>query len=168
MHTVSSQDESWFPIFDLRGEPTFLKHLRWSFPSAISLWEGPCGFWLKWNGPPEALIQKKAQFPCSGLNSGSSFISQDEGMSEYPVYTLEKAVGSPLIWTVAITYLWHLERHTEFTDSKGDDAWLFMKMDRNPSITVQLESEPRSPASPQKRPYCPDKRSLVSWDVHRN
>ena len=29
------------------------------------------------------LTQKKAGFPCSGLNLGSCFMSQDEGMSEY-------------------------------------------------------------------------------------
>ena len=34
---------------------------------------------LKWNGPRDALTQKKAGFPCSGLNAGSYFISQDEG-----------------------------------------------------------------------------------------
>ena len=34
---------------------------------------------------------KKARFPCSVLNSGLCFISQDEGMSESPVETLEKA-----------------------------------------------------------------------------
>ena len=42
---------------------------------------------------------KKAGFPCSGLNLGSCFMSQDEGKSEYPVETLEKAVGLHLIWT---------------------------------------------------------------------
>ena len=31
---------------------------------------------------------------------------------------------------------WHLERHTEFKASKGDDAWIFLKMVRNPYITV--------------------------------
>ena len=40
---------------------------------------------------------KKAGFPCSDLNSGSCFISQDEGMYEYTVETLEKAVGLRLI-----------------------------------------------------------------------
>ena len=35
---------------------------------------------------------KKAGFPCSGLNAGSCFISQDEGMTESPVETLEKDV----------------------------------------------------------------------------
>ena len=43
---------------------------------------------------------------------------------------------SLLIWIVGITSLWYLERRTEFKASKGDDAWLFLKMDRNPNITV--------------------------------
>ena len=64
------------------------------------------------------------------------FHLKDEGMSEYPVETLEKAVVLRLIWIGRITSLWYLERHTEFKASKGDDAWLFLKMDRNPNITV--------------------------------
>ena len=42
---------------------------------------------------------KKARFPISGLNLGSCFMSQGEGMSQSPVETLEKAVGLRLIWT---------------------------------------------------------------------
>ena len=38
-----------------------------------------------------------------GLNSGSTFISQDEGMSESPVETLEKAIVLHLIWIGGIT-----------------------------------------------------------------
>ena len=136
MHSILSQDESWYPVFDWRFEPTFHQHLKWSFPSAIVMWEGPCVSCLKWNGPQETLTQKKAGFPCSGLNSGSCFISQDEGMSESPVETLEKGIVLRLIWIVGITSLWYLERHTEFKASKGDDACLFLKMDRNPNITV--------------------------------
>ena len=45
------------------------------------------------------MTQKKAGFPGSGSNLGSCFMSQDEGMSESPVETLEKAVGLRLIWT---------------------------------------------------------------------
>ena len=82
------------------------------------------------------LTQKEAGFPCSGLNLGSCFMSQDEGMSESPVETLEKAVGLRLIRTVGIISLGHLERHTEFNASKGDDALPFLKVDRNPNITV--------------------------------
>ena len=136
MHPISSQDESWFPVFDWKGEPPFQKHLTRSFSSAIGMWEWPCVFSLRWNGPWEALTQKKAGFPCISLNSGSSFISQDEGMCESPVETLEKARGLRLIWTGGITSLWHLERHMEYNASKGYDSWLFLKMDRNPNITV--------------------------------
>ena len=57
--------------------------------------EGPCVFCLKWNGRRETLTQKNVGFPCSGLNLGSCFMSQEEGMSESPVETLEKAVGLP-------------------------------------------------------------------------
>ena len=55
--------------------------------------EGPCVFCLKWNGPREALKRKKAGFPCSGLNAGSSIISQEESMSEPPVFTPVNALG---------------------------------------------------------------------------
>ena len=136
MHLISSQDESWFPDFEWRGVPAFHKPLKKSFPSAVGLWEGPCIFCLMWNGPREALIQNKPRIPCSGLNSGSSFISQDDGMSESPVESLGKAIVLCLIWIGGITSLWYLERHPEFKASKGDDAWLFLKMDRNPNITV--------------------------------
>ena len=79
---------------------------------------------------------KKARFPCSGLNLGSCFMSQDEGMSESSEETLTKAIGLRLIWIGGIISLGHLERHTEFNASKADNALLFLKMDRNPSITV--------------------------------
>ena len=128
--------ESWFHVFDWRFEPTFHQQLKWSFPSAICMWEGPCVFFLKWNGPRETLTQKKAVLPCSGLNLGSCCMSQDEGMSESPVETLEKAIVLRLIWIGGVTLLWYLDRHTEFKASKGDDAWLFLKMNRNPNITV--------------------------------
>ena len=148
MHPISSQDKSWFPDFDWRFEPTFHQHLKWSFPSAIGMREGPSVSCLKWNARRETLTQKKAGFPCSGLSSGSCFISQDEGMSESPVETLEKAIVLRLIWIGGITSLWYLERHTEFKASKGDNAWLFLKMDRNPNITVPTRKWPWSPASP--------------------
>ena len=48
---------------------------------------------------------KKATFPCRGLNLGLCFLSQDEGMSESTVETVEKAVGLRLIWTVGIISL---------------------------------------------------------------
>ena len=136
MHPISSQDESWFPVFDWRFEPSFHQHLNGSFPSAIGMWEGRCVSCLKWNGLWETLTQKKAGLPCSGLNSELCFISQDEGISESTVETLEKAIVLHLSWIGGITSIWYLERHTEFKASKGDDAWLFLKTDRNPNISV--------------------------------
>ena len=124
------------PCLWLKRWAYFLQTPQRSFPSAVGMWEGPCVFCLKWNGPWEALTQKKARFPCSGLNSGYSFISQHEGMSESPVENLEKAVGVCLIWTGGLTSFWPLERNTEFNASTGYDAWLFLKMGRNPNITV--------------------------------
>ena len=58
---------------------------------------------VKWT--QEALTQKKALYPCRLLHSGSSFISQDEGMSESPVDTLETAVGVRLIRIGGLTSL---------------------------------------------------------------
>ena len=77
---------------------------------------------LKWNGHREALTRKKAGFPCSGLNAGSSFISEIEGMSYFPVETLEKVLGPHLIWTGGLTSHSHLDRHTVFNVLKSDDA----------------------------------------------
>ena len=127
----------WFPVFNWRGKPNFHNHLKRSLPSSIGMWEGLCVFCLKWNGLWDALTQNKPRFHCSALNAGSSFISQDEGMSESPVETLEKALGLHLFWTGGLTLLWNLERHMEFNASKGEDAWLFVKIDMNPNITVQ-------------------------------
>ena len=72
-HIISRWE--WFPVFDWRGKPTFHKHLQRSLPSEIGMREGLCVFCLKCNGPWDALTQKKAGFPCSGLNAGSYFIS---------------------------------------------------------------------------------------------
>ena len=41
MHPVSSGDESWFPVFDRRGKPTFHKHLNGSFHSGICIEKDP-------------------------------------------------------------------------------------------------------------------------------
>ena len=147
MHPISSQNESWSPVFDWRFEPTFHQHLKWSFPSSIGMWEGHCVSYLKWNGSRETLTQKKEGFPCIVLNSGSCFISQDEGMSESPVETLEKAIVLRLFWIRGITSLWYLKRQTEYKASKGEDASLFLKMDRIPISLFQLEISPWSPAS---------------------
>ena len=126
----------WFHVFDWRGKSTFYNHLKRSLTTEVGMWEGLCVFCLKLNGPRDALAQKKASFPCSGLNVSSSFISQNEGMTESPVETLEIAIDLHLFWTEGLTSLWHIECCAEFSASKGDDAWLFLKIDRNTNITV--------------------------------
>ena len=50
-------------------------------------------------------FEKKAGFHCSRFNGGSSFISQDEEMSESPVKALENVVGPCLIWTAGLKSL---------------------------------------------------------------
>ena len=137
LNPISSQGESWFPVFDESGEPTFQKHLKRSFPSAIGMWEGPWVCCLKWSGYQDALPSKNVAFPWSGLNAGFSFISQDEGMSESPVESLEKTLVPRLIWTGGPQIPWHLERPAGFKALKGEEAWLFLKIDRNPKISVE-------------------------------
>ena len=51
------------------------------------------------------LSQKKAGFPCSGLNFGSCFMSQDEGMSESCAEILEETLVPRVIWTGGLTSL---------------------------------------------------------------
>ena len=84
------------------------------------------------------LTRKKAGFLCSVLETGSTFISQDEGMSESHVKTLETLLGPHYICSGGLSSLRHLERHAEFNTSKGNDAWPFLKIDRNPNITVAI------------------------------
>ena len=157
MYPISFQDESWFPVFDWRFEPTFHQHLKWSFPSAIVMWEGPCVSCLKWNGLRETLTQKKARFPWSVLNSGSWFISQDEGMPESPVETLEKAIVLRLIW---MGELHHFDTSRGTRNSRlqkvtmPDSFWKWIGI---PISLFQLECEPRSPVSTPESSvlYCP-------------
>ena len=115
---------------------------RGVFPQEYIYIEAPSVFCFKWNGPRDALTWKKAGFPCRGLNAGSSFIYQDERMSESPLEILQKALCLHLIWRRGLTSLWHLERHAEFSASKADDAWLFLYIVRNPRITVPTEKWP--------------------------
>ena len=48
-------------------------------------------------------MQNKAGFPGSDWNEGSSFNSEDERMSEYPVETIGKALVPHLISTGCLT-----------------------------------------------------------------
>ena len=66
-HPISSGDGSWFPVFDWRGNPSFHKHLKRSFPLGICMWEGPCVLCFKRNIPRDALIRKKSKLLCRGF-----------------------------------------------------------------------------------------------------
>ena len=151
-------------------------------PHIVPSWELiPC-LWLKvWaNFPPPSQVEfslsnmfvrgtlcflSQVEWTASDPDSRESRISlqwlkfrlllhiTNEGMSEFPVETIEKAIVLRLIWIRGITLLWYLERHTEFKASNGEDAWIFLKMDRNPNITV--------PTRKWALVSC-----LTSWSVH--
>ena len=58
---------------------------------------------VEWNR--DSLTRNTVEFPWNGLNAGSSFIWQDEGMSESCVEILEGTLVPHLIWTVHLTSL---------------------------------------------------------------
>ena len=85
---------------------------------------------------------KEGQITLQRLNSCSSFISQDETMSECPVKTLQNAIGRQLISKRPLTFLCHVERHAKFTALNFDNAWYFLNIVRNPNITVSTRKWP--------------------------
>ena len=88
MHRISSGDESWFPVFDRRGKPTFHKRLKWSFPLGICIGKDPV-ISASSEMDPEIPDLKEGQISLQRLNAGSSFIAEDERMSESPIDTLQ-------------------------------------------------------------------------------
>ena len=100
----------------------------------------------KWT--PRDLTQKKSGLPCSGLNSGSCCISQDEGMSESLVETLEKAIVLRLIW-IGGSHHFDTSRGTRNSRlQKVTMPYSFWKWIGIPISLFQQEIEPWSPASP--------------------
>ena len=89
---------------------------------------------VKWT--PRYPDKKEVQISLQRLHACSSFISQDERMSESPVENLEKALGLHFISKMGLTCLWQLENHVEFTASNFDDAWQFFNIVRIANITV--------------------------------
>ena len=134
--------------------PTFHKHLKLRLLSAISMWVTPWICCLKWNGHLDALTRKKAMFPCSDFNAGSSFMSQNIDRCESSVETLEKFIGPCIITTGGLTSVWHLKSYAEIKASKLDDAWLLLNMYRNPNITVGSRKGPWVSAFKVRCPYC--------------
>ena len=148
MLPISSQEESWFPGFYWTGRPTLKKHLKRSLPSTIGMWEGPWVFFLKWSGYGDSLTRNNVGFPWSGLNAGSCFIWQDEGMSESCVEILEETLVPRLILTGGLTSLdtsrgsWSL-RLQKLT--RLDYSWKLIGI---PKFLWKLERDPLSPTSP--------------------
>ena len=91
---------------------------------------------------------KEGRLPCSGLNSGSCCISKDEGMTESPVETLEKAVVLRLIWIGGITSLYTSRGTWNSRLQKETMPYSSWKWIGIPISLFQLESEASSPASP--------------------
>ena len=83
---------------------------------------------------PRCHDSKEGQMSLQRLNACSSFISQDERMSESPVETIQRALVLYFISKRGLTCLWQLESHVEFTASNFDDAWQFFNIVRNPDI----------------------------------
>ena len=88
----------------------------------------------KWN--PWCPDYKEVQISLQKLHACSSFISQDERMSDSPVETLQKAVGLHFSSKRGLTCIWQRESHVEFTASKVDNAWQFFNIVRKPNITL--------------------------------
>ena len=75
----------------------------------------------------------KVRFPKSSLNAGLSFISQDKGMSESSLQSIENALGPRLIWTGGLT---KLDTSRGGPSSMLQKATMLTLLARNPNITV--------------------------------
>ena len=148
MHPILSQEERWFPGFYWTVRPTLNKQLKRSLPSPIGMWEGPWDFCLKWNVYRDSLTRNKVGFPWSSLNAGSSFIWQDERMSESCVEILGETLVPRLIWTGGLISLdtsrgsWNsrLQKMTRL-----DSSWKLIGI---PISLCKLERDSWSPTSP--------------------
>ena len=121
MHPISSRDEN-HSLSSTEEEANFPQAPQ-EEPSLRNRYvRGTLCFLPQVEWTPISPDSNKAGFPCSVLNAGSYFISQDEGMTESPVGTLEKAIVLHLFWTEGLTSFSHIEGCAEFIASKGADA----------------------------------------------
>ena len=124
------------PCLRLRRSAIFQKALQEEFSLRNMYVRGTLCFMLQGKWTPRCPHWKEDQISLQRLHSCSSFISQDERMSESPVETLQKTLCLHFISKRGVTWLWQLESHVEFTASNVDDAWQFFNIVRNPNITV--------------------------------
>ena len=104
MHAKSSRDGS-DSLAPTQEEYSFPQAHQEEASLSYTYVRGTPSFWPKWNGHQDALTRNKAGFPCSDLNAGSSCITQNEGMCECPVQTLEKDLVPHLLSTCGLTSL---------------------------------------------------------------
>ena len=123
-HPISSGDDSWFPIFDWSGKPSFHKHLKRSFPLGIWMWEGPCVLCFKRNGPQMLWLEGSPNYPADPSFMLIIHITRWKDVS-VPCRDPTESPRPPLNPQKGLTCLWHLESHVEFNASDVDDAWHF-------------------------------------------
>ena len=74
---------------------------------------------VKWT--PRCPDSTEVRISLQRLNAGSSFISQDEMLSESTLETLQNALGLHLISKSGVIFFLHIERLAEFRVSKVED-----------------------------------------------
>ena len=111
---------------DSLSSTAVISHLSRSTSSGFSLSymyvTGTMCFLLQVKCTPKCPDSKEGQISLQRHNAGSSFISQDERMTESPINSLQNALSLHLFSIRGLTSLCHLERHAEFSASKFDDA----------------------------------------------
>ena len=147
MYHISSQDGSWFPVFDWRGEPVFHKHLKWSFPqqyvgerdSVISFSFGMYRErpdskeslislqWLKFSIVFHLTRWRDVWIPCETIEK--AVVLRLIGQGESHQFDNSRVTRNSMLQRVTIPeYFW---------------KWIGI-----PISLFQIENEPRSPASP--------------------
>ena len=132
---ISSGHESWFPVFDWRGKPSFHKHLKRNFPLRICMWEDPVFYASSEMDPEMPWLLRSPNFPA-------------EASCMLIVHTTRwKDVWVPLRDPTESPKLpLHLKKgpNMPFTTRKPRgvhcfkcwDAWQFFNIVRIPNITV--------------------------------
>ena len=136
MHPTSSQVESWFPVFDWRFEPTFHQHLKGNFSLSNRYERGTLCFLsqVKWTARDHD--SKEGGISLQWLKFRLVFHLRTWRDVWIPCGDPRESNSSPP----------HLDRGNHITlisrEAHGIQtfkrwrAWLFLKMDRNPNITV--------------------------------
>ena len=127
-------------IIDFLSSTEEVKHLSTSTSRWVSFRNmyvsGTLCLMLQAKWTPRCPDKKEVKITLQRFHACSSFMLQDERMSESTVDSLQKALGLHFISKRGLTCLWQLESHLEFTASNVDDAWQFFNIVKNPIITV--------------------------------